>query len=90
MAKSKPKESQDSRLMPKATKKYVVYPGEVRSLIDGDKHFINAAQLIMLYKVAYSECVIAPRDLRGWVVPVGLISLYPRSDGKYELPKAKK
>lgn len=43
-----------------ARPKYLVFPGFVRSITDGDEHFISAAQLIQLHGVKRSECLVVP------------------------------
>lgn len=72
-------------------KKYLVLPGFVTSRNDGDRHFIDARKLMMLYKVNPEECVIRPditrHEHRAWKEPEGLIHLYPRYDGNYNLPE---
>lgn len=71
-------------------KKYIVHPGPVRSEKDGDIHFISHRQLMRLYNVDPSECVII-----SWRDPVpnlirrqhpGAIDLYPDPSGMYALP----
>lgn len=39
-------------------KKFAIFPGYVRSIQDGDMHFISAADLMNLYGVRQEECVI--------------------------------
>lgn len=41
-----------------ANKKYAVYPEEVLSFSDGQRHFITAERLMRLYDVNPAECVI--------------------------------
>lgn len=67
-------------------KKYVVYPGFVQSRHDGDVHYITARQLMHLYGVRLSDCVVAQSDtdLLGRDF-TGLIPLRPRYDGDYRL-----
>lgn len=67
--------------------KYVVWPGYVTSRSDGDRHYISASQLMCLYDVHSSECIIVhgPEDyykLRG--INRALINLVPRPDGNYK------
>lgn len=61
-------------------KKFVVCPGHVWSE-DGDTHFINYRQLIKLYNVNHSDCVLfkysKPKNQDG------LIYLKPKSNGDY-------
>lgn len=63
-------------------KKYIVYPGEVISQSDGDKHWIGARQLMILYGVHPNECLDASALHPAHNI-YGLIPLRPRSDGKY-------
>jgi hypothetical protein len=37
--------------------KYILYPGNVKSVNDGDWHFITYGQLIRLYGLAPAECI---------------------------------
>lgn len=68
--------------------KYVIFPGPVTSGNDGDVHFIDAPTLIRLYKVDPKECVIYHSDERDFGKSFkGLITLHPRYDGNYEIPK---
>ena len=52
-------------------KKYAVFPSYIFSVVDGDRHFISAQQIIESHKVNSSECIIVPyndvdkRALRG-------------------------
>ena len=69
--------------------KYMIHPGEVVSQFDGEIHYIEFSQLVKLYGVNPDECILA--DVRRPETLYGLnmndyIHLYPRSDGKYELP----
>jgi hypothetical protein len=76
--------------------KYVIAPGYVHSVNDGDRHYIGAMQLIRLYGVSPKECRIyepAPQ----WTTGVfryeeqankGLIWLRPKANGDYSLPIA--
>jgi len=71
-------------------KKYALHGGYVRSKIDGDEHYVSARQLVGLYELRMSECLVV-EDERGseprlaW--PQGLAHLYPRYDGNYGRPK---
>jgi len=83
--------------------KYVVYPGFVKSARDGDLHYITASQLIFLYRVSPSECLVinelrSPRNRAEQLEVEGLlrraseeklIPLRPLFSGKYSLPAAK-
>ena len=65
-------------------KSYLVCPGWVQSANDGNMHYITAAQLMELYRVKPSECVVAgspaARDTEG------LVHLTVQYNGDYELP----
>jgi len=63
-------------------KKYIVYPGWVDSSRDGERHWINARQLMILYGVHPNECLVA-NELHPAHNVSGLIPLHPRYDGKY-------
>ncbi|MCW6598892.1 hypothetical protein [Yersinia ruckeri] len=72
--------------------KYLVWPGHVRSQVDGDRHYITAMQLISLYRVRPRDCIIAEmlsqKDLN--LIRErnpGIIDLYPRYNGNYTLPE---
>lgn len=67
--------------------KYIVHPGYVTSRSDGDKHYISAGQLMKLYAVKLSECIIITSEsdkykLRG--LNRDLVSLFPREGGNYK------
>lgn len=68
--------------------KYLICPGTVWSN-DGDIHFVNARQLINLYRVDPKDCVIKPSDNKslGWRKTNGLIELRPNELGDYSIPK---
>lgn len=63
-------------------KRFVIHPGPVVSKTDGQLHHVTASELMRLYHVPASECVIARasfpggRDLRRY--PKNLIHLRPR------------
>lgn len=75
-------------------KKYVVTGGYVTSRSDGQSHYIGPMRVIQLYEVRLDECEIyepAPWWPRSYYEMAeqrhkDLITLYPRSDGKYTLP----
>jgi len=60
---------------------YVLHPGEVRSVFDGDWHFISAGQLANLYGLKRGTWVPYKGD--GYKYS-GLIHLYPREEGDYK------
>lgn len=69
---------------------YALYPGPVISKMDGDEHYIGAAQLAQLYGVRLSQCiVIHPEDFkkpwqRGLIARAAqLPALRPRYSGDY-------
>ena len=67
-------------------KKYLVCPGFVIAS-DGDKHWINPAQLMSLYGVDEKDCAFqrscAGRYPREWD---NLVRLVPQSSGNYSIP----
>jgi hypothetical protein len=69
-------------------KKYVLHPGWIRSVIDGQKHYISAHQLASLYRVSMAECVIFDNSSSSEEVykNYGLIPLYPNYMGNYNVP----
>lgn len=69
-------------------KRYLIIGGSVISKNDGDKHYINAARLALLYHVNPDECVFCenkyPHDME--INPknrTDLIILRPRYDEDY-------
>ena len=70
-------------------KKYVIYPGMVRSLADSQYHHVGADELAKLYGVSLAECDVCPSDRiarQRWSPALGAIELRPRHDGNYSLP----
>ena len=75
--------------------KYVLCPGVVTSMHDGQRHFITAEGLAQLYGVPMEACLIHnPQEW--WPQSYhrqaedrqrGLIRLAPKYDGNYTLPK---
>lgn len=73
-------------------KKYVLFPGYVRSRNDGQYHRVGVGALCRLYGVRLQDCIIA--DALGlwrhgrnpWVLPK-LLELRPRDDGIYCLER---
>lgn len=65
--------------------KYVLHPGFVYSKTDGDRHYISADKLIRLYKVRPNNCVLH-REHSHFEGMKGMIHLFPRYDGNYEVP----
>ncbi len=69
------------------TTRYVLFPGSVRSIFDGNTHYIGYERLIRLYKLNPCQCV---NGLSQWCrSEPGDIRLGPRSDGNYSLPDSK-
>lgn len=68
-------------------KKYVIHSSYVYSNTDGQRHFIGIEELIRLYGVSPGECYFDPyhEQYHGKKYPKGMIHLYPRSDGNYQL-----
>ncbi len=70
-------------------KKYLVFPGEVRSKTDGDIHHIGFARLCDLYDISMREAInydtLQPFEQSRFN---GLIRLFPRESGDYTLPSA--
>lgn len=71
-------------------KKYLIVPGNVVSKSDGQRHFVSAVQLMLLYKVKLSECIVLSGRIEyGFKRLTGtyqdLMVLTPRSDGNYSL-----
>lgn len=65
-------------------KKYVVWPGHVRSENDRDIHHIGYDDLIKLYGLAPSECILGNHDYPSHLYE-NLIPLRPRSKGDYKI-----
>ena len=67
---------------------YVLHPGNVVSITDGDTHYIGVKQLAQLYGVKYSDCVVADKNgyVRGYCLR-NAIHLYPDRKGNYKLPE---
>lgn len=62
--------------------KYMVHLGWVKSISDGDLHYISAVQLVRLYNLRPEEYVL-PGVGRS---EGDYINLYPRFDGNYTKP----
>jgi len=66
-------------------RKYLVVPGKVISKNDGEEHYVSGRELIGLYGVDASQCIIGSREhVTG--LKAGYITLRPDPTGKYELP----
>lgn len=62
-------------------KRYCLVPGWVRSINDGDRHYISAISLMKLYGVRANECVQHSDPAYDCTA---LEHLAPRYDGNYE------
>ena len=65
--------------------KYILHPGWVTSVTDGDRHFIGARELADLHGVNLLECMAAPAgwSIRTKYLPGGAKHLYPSVNGVY-------
>lgn len=70
--------------------KYVLHPGYIRSKSDGDLHFIGVSQLLRLYDVKRSECIVwdvnFPERNGFSLNSPDYKHLYPKSNGDYYIP----
>jgi len=68
-------------------KKYLVCPGWIRSVTDGDWHYVGVENLIKLYGVKKEECVIPitgdSETIRKMAKNSNLTRLVPRPRGDY-------
>ena len=76
-------------------KKYLLYPGHVRSKNDGDWHYISASKLAALYKVSMQECIVV-KHTDDWFSVFetddeypDLIKLFVKWNGDYIIPENK-
>lgn len=71
--------------------KYVLHPGYVKSISDGDVHYISAQKLAALYGVDFKKCIIYIDSLANKAYPEGdYMHLFPNYNGKYpQQPKPK-
>jgi len=75
---------------------YVLHPGMIQSMTDGQHHHVGAMALARLYGVSLSQCEIyepAPWWPESYYRMAqerhkGMIVLAPRYDGNYSLPVA--
>ena len=75
-------------LKPKG-KKFIVVGDFITSKNDGDRHFVSAEKLVRLYGLNPQECILKdqrhyPYGFKG-LESDGIIVLYPRYDGNYEV-----
>jgi len=70
-------------------KKYIVIGGRVTSQNDGEKHYINANRLCVLYRVNPDECYLIESSEPHWELRLkglpNLLELTPKYDGNYHL-----
>ena len=66
--------------------KYTIHPGIVYSQNDNGRHYISVDELIRLYHVKRSECIIIMGARKFFELEKDLIHLYPKNDGDYTLP----
>lgn len=68
--------------------KYLVIGGYVISHSDGDRHYVNAKELVRLYGLDMNECCLLEggdkEDLRGTRTK-DYVVLRPRYDGNYQI-----
>ena len=73
------------------SKRYIIAPGNVKSVSDGDIHYISADKLIQLYNVNPLECVVYEparhKTLKGYTQEQldGMQWLSPSMNGNYNL-----
>lgn len=71
------------------SKTFYLHGGYVRSLSDGDQHYIPAAELARLYGLPPSHeqvrLISNVDQMRTHVCGVGCVHLYPRANGNYDL-----
>lgn len=71
------------------TKKYLVAGGEVRSMRDGQLHYVDAHKLLELYGLDRRACVLVDKWNRNQLVGVDtskLVALGPDPTGQYRIP----
>lgn len=74
------------RLRGRKSPRYIVHPGKVVSMKDGDIHNVSAQRLMQLYRVNPRDCITADQALHGYEYNGREIHLFPRYDGNYKLP----
>lgn len=65
---------------------YVLFPGEIISRNDGQRHHITAPTLARLYGVNYRECMVVYDQIH-YRAEAHHVHLHPRYDGNYTLPE---
>lgn len=75
--------------VPSSRTRYALHAGYVVSRNDGQQHYISCAKLQRLYNLPPRDCICHelgnPRS-QGLREEQGIVHLYPRSDGNYQLP----
>jgi hypothetical protein len=74
-------------------KKYRCLGGWVVSKSDSDRHYISAYRVAELYGVNPAECLFVEAESGpnyGYRKEYIVIDMWPRDDGKYELPLQRK
>jgi len=66
-------------------KKYLVCPGYVRSITDGQQHYISYGKLIKLYDVNPEECTRDNYNMGFGTIKNSLTRLEPLESGYYKL-----
>jgi hypothetical protein len=74
-------------------KKYVLFPGWIRSRSDNQRHYISYVKLANLYGVDLKECIVMPdvdspqyhTELQRLADMRELIMLHPQYDGNYTI-----
>ena len=64
--------------------RYVIHPGYVESIKEGDLHYVSFSKLVQLYGVKLGNCINV--HSKGYRPKEGDIHLYPNKEGKYESP----
>lgn len=70
--------------------RYVIHPGYVTSTNDGDRHYISAGRLALLYGLRLQDCAVMHDDdagVRAYQQQANDVHLYPKQDGDYSLPE---
>jgi hypothetical protein len=73
-------------------RRLVLHPGHVESSTDSQLHYLDAPTLARLYGIPLQQCVVLdghrPETFVGFQQEPGDVHLYPRRDGRYEVPRA--
>jgi hypothetical protein len=69
-------------------RKYILHPGSIVSMNDGQTHYITAIKLAGLYGVRMDECYVDSSFALRDVDVSKLIHLWPSYTGNYSLPTA--